>query len=179
MGPNAAYHSISAICESVVNNAIHTEGESESTRKLIDTAEELLKSIPAIKSINNTLCTEAAQESSKVTRTGSAVDSEAVMASVAEAERSRVARIEHECMAKLVNRMRDRNETISSLYACESSMNSMSESGSQIERDILTKGRLSRDLLEYLVSVRASLDTEPSSPDLPPLDEVDPSLLQI
>jgi hypothetical protein len=179
MGSNATYHSIAAICENVLNNAILTDGDSESSRKLIDVAEELLQSIPAIKAINDTLFSDAKQESSMVTRTGSAIDPEAVLASVAEAERSRVARIEHECMAKLVNRMRDRNETINTLDACESSMNALAESGSQIGSDIVKKGRLSKEILEYLRSVRATLDTEPSSPDLPPLCEVDASLIDI
>ena len=107
------------------------------------------------------------------------VNVQGVMEAVDRAGRDRVEKVEHEAMAKLVNRLRDRRDLVKEESQAQSTIASLQSESLSLDGIFETKKSTAHQLLTLVEAVRNSLDVEPASPDLPPLSEVDPSLFDL
>jgi hypothetical protein len=107
------------------------------------------------------------------------LDPSKILQTVREAETGRLAKLEHETMAKLVNKMCGRTELIEAFTSSQSSINDMSEYSETLHQRISQRQLVARILSQLIPSVQASLSEMPSPENLPPLDEIDPSLFII
>ena len=107
------------------------------------------------------------------------LDPSKILQTVREAETGRLAKLEHETMAKLVNKMCGRTELIEAFTSSQSSINDMSEYSETLHQRISQRQLVARILSQLIPSVQASLSEMPSPENRPPLDEIDPSLFII
>ena len=107
------------------------------------------------------------------------VDVERVIGALDDANRQRIERIEHEAMARLVNRLRDRRDLVCESSAARSVIDSLQAESAGLEELNESKLATVNRLLRLVEDVMRSMETDPLSPDLPPLSEVDPSLLEL
>jgi hypothetical protein len=145
----------------------------------ISLLELMLKDIRKQQNTHAPLEREAKAEESRLLKLLKKVESDDVMIAVHEAERTKVEKLEHEAMAKLVNRMRDRDELVQSASSIQNVMESLSQDSATIDSEIGSKRQAVVRMQDLLGRIRSTLEKEPQSPDLPPLSEVDPSLLEI
>ena len=109
----------------------------------------------------------------------SAFDVQAVSDAVENASRYSIAKLEHEAMAKLVNKMRDRPGLMTSLLENQNSVKALNRESELAQDQFELRVSTAHKLMELVTSIRRSLEHEPMSPDLPPLSEVDPSLFSL
>jgi hypothetical protein len=116
---------------------------------------------------------------SSLTNQGSEVDINQVSAAVDSASKSRIAKIEHETMAKLVNKMKDRSDLMNSMAQNQESLDALVHEDKAVADEIELKRTTAIKLMSLITRVRHSMEKEPDSPDLPPLSEVHPSLFEL
>lgn len=163
----------------VASALVGDESSVSEISKRISLLESLLKDIQKPQTAHNSLQHEAKSEQSHLLKLLKNVKSDEVMNAVNMAERSKVEKLEHEAMAKLVNRMRDREELVQAASSIQSVMDSLNQESIAIDSAADRKRQAALRMHELLTRIRATLEDEPQSPDLPPLSEVHPSLLEI
>lgn len=98
-----------------------------------------------------------------------------IVQSVAIAEKSRIDKLEHETMAKLVNNLKSKPELGADGLTVGASIECLSQESEALDRAMEIR-RLAACVLSQLVrSIQASLLVEPKEEDLPPLSEIDPT----
>lgn len=98
-----------------------------------------------------------------------------IVQSVAIAEKSRIDKLEHETMAKLVNKLRSKPELEADGLTVGASIECLSQESEALDRAMEIR-RLAACVLSQLVpSIQASLLVEPKEEDLPPLSRIDPT----
>jgi hypothetical protein len=107
------------------------------------------------------------------------VNTTAVFHGVTKARKGQVEKVEYEALAKLVNKMRNRDELLRQSSQYESTMTDLMEQREELDQNLSTKDVTAKKLLSLVYEVRRSIEEEPSSPELPPLSEVDPSLFNL
>jgi len=107
------------------------------------------------------------------------LDTAQVLELVQRAQRSRLGKIEHEMMAKLVNKSGDKGELISKIQELEREIANLTATEST-EHTQFSNRQLAVTVLTHLIgSMQASLSLDlPSEELLPPIEEVDMTIFQ-
>ena len=106
-------------------------------------------------------------------------DAFSILQNVKIAEEARVAKLEHETMAKLVNKLRDRTELVEGLESCQSCIKDMTGFADSLDERLSQRFLAARVLSQLIPAIQASLSEIPPQENLPPLDEIDASLFNL
>ena len=158
-------------------------GSSSSFESLLNelmVMEKLVNAVwPAESTSISTVGKEALDEVSRIERSITRVDTSTVLKEVNRAERNRIDRLEHETMSKLVNKMPDRGDLAGAVASMKDSIANFRKEAADMSETAENRRTVVAYLQKLIAETQASFEQDPSEEDLPPLDEVHPSILSL
>jgi hypothetical protein len=101
-----------------------------------------------------------------------------VLGAVHRAQRNRLEKIEHEMMAKLINKSGDKNEQLAQIQELQDAIAKL-KSDEHVEQESEDNRKLAALVLSHLIgSMQASLLRDPPEELLPSIDELDMTIFQ-